>query len=286
MATLNYRNDGPGGREVMDFKRKLERRGVPWSAVQKVHHVSAVRAVGGGSPGARLQAFNEFLQIMPRFDEIGQRNLIRDRVAARVGYDQVDRYIPKGELERVPVDAKIAELENNAMQSGRGVSVNPGENHAVHAKIHLEDAMQFVQALQQNAVEPQLAFAYLQLQLPHSSQHVQALSQDKSRQSEINQYNEVLNLMREAVENIGKQLAREEEAMMQAQQQQQQGGGIDPQTAMAIQKAQVEARLKMEQAQLDGQIKAADARQKMAIRDAEAAQKIREKRLAASDKTK
>ena len=287
VATLNYRSDEPGGREVLDFRRKLERRGVPWSAVQKVYNVSAVRAIGGGSPGARLQAFNEFLQIMPRFDEIGQRNLIRDRVAARVGYDQVDRYIPKGELERVPVDAKIAELENNAMQSGRGVSVNPGENHAVHARIHLEDAVQFVQALQQNAVDPQLAFAYLQLQLPHSSQHVQALAQDKSRQAEINQYNEVLNLMREAVENIGKQLASaQEQAMMQAQQQQQQGGGIDPQTAMALQKAQVEARIKMEQAQLDGQIRAADARQKLAIRDAESAQKIREKRLAASDKTK
>jgi len=283
VATVNYQMDEPGGREALEFRRRVERRGVPWKAVQKVYHVSAVRAIGGGSPGARLQAFNEFLQIMPRFDEVGQRNLIRDRVAARVGYDQVDRYIPKGEIERIPVDAKIAELENNAMQSGRGVSVNPGENHAVHAKIHLEDAAQFVQALQQNAVNPQLAFAYLQLQLPHSTQHVQALAQDKTRQNEVNQYSEILNLMREAVENVGKQLMQ---AQAEAQAAQQQGGGIDPQTAMAIQKAQIESRLKMEQAQIDSQIKVADARQKMAIRDAESAQKIREKKLAGSVRTK
>jgi hypothetical protein len=195
-----------------------------------------------------------------------------------VGYDQVDRYIPKGEVERIPVDAKIAELENNAMQSGRGVSVNPGENHAIHAQVHLQDAMQFIQALQQNAVDPRVAFAYLQLQLPHSGQHVQQLSSDRTREQEVGQYMEVLNQMREAVENIGKQLAAEQQAQQAAAQQSQ--NQIDPKTMIALQKAQSDAHIKMQQANLDSQIKVADARQKMAIRDAETAQKIRQKKLA------
>ena len=280
LATVKYRADEPGGREAIDFRKRVEARGVPWKAVEQVYRVTAVRAVGAGSSGARLLAFNEFMQILPRFDEVGQRNLIRDRVAARVGYDQVDRYIPKGEIERIPVDAKIAELENDAMQGGRAVSVNPGENHAVHARVHLEDSIRFLQALQQNQVDPKVAVSYLQLQYPHTMSHLQQLASDPTRKSEVGAANEVLNQMREAIQNIGNQIAAQERR--NAQMQGQMGGqqGIDPKLAAQLQKAQLESQIKMEQAKLDQQLQMADSQQKMAIRDAEAAQKIRQKSLA------
>lgn len=277
LAKVSYRADEPGGKEARDFRKRLETRGVPWEAVEKVYRVTAVRAVGAGSPGARMLAFNEFLQMLPRFDEIGQRNLIRDRVAARVGYDQVDRYIPKGEIERVPIDAKIAELENNTMQSGRGVSVNPGENHSAHAKVHLQDASRFLQALQQNQVDPRVAFGYFQLQYPHCVAHLEQLGGDPLRQGEIGAAKQVLNLMREAVENIGSQLEAEAK---KAQQSAPRGGGIDPQSAIAMQRAQVENEIKIQNARLGQQLKTADVQQKLAIRDAEAAQKIRQNSLA------
>jgi len=279
LATVNYRSDEPGGEEAIAFRERIEARGVPWKAVQKVYRVQAVRAIGAGSPGARMLAFNEFMAIMPRFDEVGQRNLIRDRVAARVGYDQVDRYIPKGEIERIPIDAKIAELENDAMQGGRGVSVNPGENHAVHVKVHLEDAARFLQALQQNQVDPKLAMSYLQVQYPHSTAHAEQLALDPSRSQEVGMAREILNQMREAVENIGKQLAAQAKREAQARASQQ-GGQVDPKTQLAIQKAQIDSQIKLQQSQLDQRLKAADVQQKMAIRDAEAAQKIRQKSLA------
>jgi len=279
LATVNYRSDEPGGEEAIAFRKRIEARGVPWKAVEKVYRVQAVRAIGAGSPGARMLAFNEFLAIMPRFDEVGQRNLIRDRVAARVGYDQVDRYIPKGEIERIPIDAKIAELENGTMQGGRGVSVNPGENHAVHTKVHLEDAARFLQALQQNQVDPKLAMSYLQVQYPHSTAHAEQLASDPSRSQEVGVAREILNQMREAVENIGKQLAAQAKREAQAQASQQ-GGQVDPKTQLAIQKAQIESQIKLQESQLDQRLKAADVQQKMAIRDAEAAQKIRQKSLA------
>jgi hypothetical protein len=279
LATVKYRSDEPGGEEAIEFRKRIEARGVPWKAVEKVYRVQAVRAIGAGSPGARMLAFNEFMAIMPRFDEVGQRNLIRDRVAARVGYDQVDRYIPKGEVERIPIDAKIAELENDAMQGGRGVSVNPGENHAVHAKVHLEDANRFLQALQQNQVDPKVAMSYLQVQYPHSTAHVEQLASDPSRREEVGIAKQILNQMREAVENIGKQLAAQAKREAQARASQQ-GGQVDPKTQLAIQKAQVDSQIKLQQSQLDQRLKAADVQQKMAIRDAEAAQKIRQKSLA------
>ena len=87
--------------------------------------------------------------------------------------------------------------------------------------------------------------------------------------------------MREAIENIGKQMEAEARRAAQAQAMQgNQGGGIDPKTAAAIQKAQVEAQIKMQNAKLDQQLKIADTQQRMAIRDAEAAQKIRQNSLA------
>jgi len=279
LATVNFRSDEPGGEEAIAFRKRVEARGVPWKAVEKVYRVQAVRAIGAGSPGARMLAFNEFMAIMPRFDEVGQRNLIRDRVAARVGYDQVDRYIPKGEIERIPIDAKIAELENGTMQGGRGVSVNPGENHAVHAKVHLEDANRFLQALQQNQIDPKTAMSYLQLQFPHSSAHVEQLGGDPSRKEEIGMARQILNQMREAVENIGKQLQAQAKRQAEAQAQNP-NGGMDPKTMLAVQKAQIESQIKLQESQLDQRLKAADVQQKMAIRDAEAAQKIRQKSLA------
>ena len=279
LVTVKYRADEPGGEEAIEFRKRIEARGVPWKAVEKVYRVQAVRAIGAGSPGARMLAFNEFMAIMPRFDEVGQRNLIRDRVAARVGYDQVDRYLPKGEVERIPIDAKIAELENDAMQGGRGVSVNPGENHAVHAQVHLEDANRFLQALQQNQVDPKVAMSYLQVQYPHSTAHVEQLASDPSRQEEVGVAKQILNQMREAVENIGKQLAAQAQREAQARASEQ-GGQVDPKTQLAIQKAQIDSQIKLQQSQLDQKLKVADVQQKMAIRDAEAAQKIRQKSLA------
>ena len=279
LATVNFRSDEPGGEEAIAFRKRVEARGVPWKAVEKVYRIQAVRAIGAGSPGARMLAFNEFMAIMPRFDEVGQRNLIRDRVAARVGYDQVDRYIPKGEIERIPIDAKIAELENDAMQGGRGVSVNPGENHAVHAQVHLEDANRFLQALQQNQVDPKVAMSYLQVQYPHSMAHVEQLASDPSRREEVGAAKQILNQMREAVENIGKQLAAQAQKEAQARASTQ-GGQVDPKTQLAIQKAQIDSQIKLQQSQLDQKLKVADVQQKMAIRDAEAAQKIRQKSLA------
>ena len=277
LVSVNYRKDEPGGEAALDFKRRVEARGVPWKAAQSVYRVTAVRAVGAGSPGARMLAFNEFMQILPRFDEVGQRNLIRDRVAARVGYDQVDRYVPKATIDRVPIDAKIAELENSAMQNGRGVSVQEGENHAVHLKVHLEDAVRFLQASQQGQVKDKILANYFQLAYPHGMAHFQAIANDETRQGEAKAAKEILNQMREAVENISKKL--EAEAKRQAEQQAKKPQ-IDPKIQMSLQKSKVDSEIKLRNAELDQRLKAADVRQRLAIRDAEAAQKIRKNSLA------
>jgi hypothetical protein len=105
--------------------------------------------------------------------------------------------------------------------------------------------------------------------------HVEALASDPTRKQEVAAAMQVLNLVREAVENIGKQMAAEAQRNPQTA-----GMDLDPKTASKLREAQVNSQIRLQQAQLDQQLRAAEAEQKMAIRDAEAAQKITQKRLA------
>lgn len=271
----------PGQVEAATFRQRLENRGVPWEAVLGVYDVDAVRAVGLGSPAARLTAFNEFLQLLPRFDEMGQINAIRDRVAARVGYDQVDRYLPNPTVKnRIPADAKIAELENSSMQSGRPVSVLPNENHSIHLAVHLREASPISEAVQNNQIQDkQGTLSYLTVLFQHAGEHLAKIAQDQTKQSEIGQANLAMNLIRESVTNLQRDV--EEDIRRQAEAQQQQAAeagayqGITPQMQMKMEEHQLDMQLRQEKAALENRFKEMEMKQKLALQDAQAAANLR-----------
>jgi hypothetical protein len=290
LALGNWREAQPGGDIAMKFHRRLRERGVPMQALKEVYDVTPMKAVGYGSAQARLLAYNEFMQMLPMLDETGRANVIRDRIAVRVGYDQVDRYAsPSAVPPRLPVDAKIAELENDSMQSGRSVTVQPGENHAVHLQIHAMDSVRFLQALQQNAVPQVEAFKYLSLSGPHMTAHLQQISSDVSRQAAVGQYKDIINKINQAVQRLGESLAREQrqqqEAMAQMQQKQLQDamqmqvddakGKLQAEYAVKIAKVQADAEIDKAASDAKIAIKSEEARQRMALRDAQTAQRLR-----------
>jgi hypothetical protein len=290
LALGNWREAQPGGDIAMQFHRRLRERGVPMQALKEVYDVTPMKAVGYGSAQARLLAYNEFMQMLPMLDETGRANVIRDRVAVRVGYDQVDRYAsPSAVPPRLPIDAKIAELENDSMQSGRSVTVQPGENHAVHLQIHAMDSVRFLQALQENAVPPVEAYKYLSLSGPHMTAHLQQISSDVSRQAAVGQYKDIINKINQAVQRLGESLAREQrqqqEAMAKAQQQQFEQAmkmQIDDVQAKAqadyaakLAKVQADAAIQQESSRTRLRLKEEEAKQRMALRDAQTAQKLR-----------
>ena len=301
LSRNTWKENELGGKVALEFHRRLRARGVPIEALQRVYDVTPLKAVGYGSAQARLLAYNEFMQMLPMLDETGRANVVRDRIAVRVGYDQVDRYAPPANVpQRLPVDAKIAELENDSMQGGRGVTVQPGENHAVHLQVHASDAVQFLTALEQNAVLPAEAFKYLSLSGPHMATHLQQIAGDVSRQALAGQYKDIVNRVNQATQRLGEQLAREQrqqqEAMARMQQQQLQQA-FQMQVDDVKAKAQAEYAVKLAKVQADAQIdkaasdakiaiKSEEARQRMALRDAQTAQKLRaqaeKKRVAAS----
>ena len=290
LARLDWKVGEPGADAALSFHKRLKERGVPKEALKLVYDVTPQKAVGYGSASARLLAYNEFMQMLPMLDETGRANVIRDRIAVRVGYDQVDRYAPaKNAAPRLPIDAKIAELENDSMQSGRSVTVQPNENHAVHLQIHAMDAVRFLQALEQNAVAPMDAFKYLSLQTPHMSMHLQVIKGDRTREVQYGQYKDILNKMNQAVQSLGNQISKaqrdEQEAMMKAQQQQAEqamqmqidGVRMEAQSEYALKLAKVQADAQIDQSASVSRlrIKEEEAKQRMALRDAQTAQKLR-----------
>ena len=270
-----------GSEEAKKFRKRLEERGVPWQAVKEVYNVDPVRAIGLGSPAARLTAFNEFMQLLPRFDELGQVNAVRDRIAARVGYDQVDRYLPNPTVKnRTPIDAKIAELENGSMQAGKMVSVMPSENHAIHLAVHLRETQPIVQAVQTNQVQDkQNTMMFLSMIYEHCNEHLVRIANDKTKQGEIGQAKLAMNLLREAVVNLQRDVEEDIRQASEAQQQAalEQGAvqPISPQMQMKMQEHQLDMQLKQERAAMEARFKEMELKQKLALQDAQAAANLR-----------
>ena len=260
----------------MAFRKWVTRQGVPWKAVKDVFNVTPVRAVGYGSPTARMAAFERMLKIFPQLDPTGQSNLVRDIVIQNVGQDMADRYKSRGQ-PRLGIGASIAELQNDAMQAGRQVAVRGDEDHFSHVIVHAPDAMQFVQALQQNQVDPMLALQYLTLQEIHTNEHLQFLQGDEMHANEIAEVKHIMGLVHETVEALSKQAASGQLPGQQPppeQQGQQQQQGPDAEVQMKVQKHQLELQMAQERHELEMQILQKKADQELAIKDARAASDI------------
>ncbi len=177
----NLKQSDPGGEEVWAFKQRCHTRGVPDDMLEDITSwVEPMRAVGFGSPANREATFDEFMQYYGSLDPVGQNNLLRDRFAQKVGYAQVDRYVPSVELNgRVPVDAEVAELQNAAMSMGIPVSVMPNDHHILHLQAHLPSLEADLTNLEQGQGKsnPQLLQVAI-IKTQHAAQHMQLLKPD------------------------------------------------------------------------------------------------------------
>lgn len=264
----------PGGEEVSDFINRCTRRGVPVEAIFAIDigSVSAVRAVGAGSETNRLMAFDEFMQMMSAFDDTGKRNLMRDRVAARVGYDQVNRYIQPIGMESRPLpDEKVAELENNNFQLGMNVSVKPNENHLVHARVHNALITDMVQRVDKGEMALEQVVQPLVNLVQHQEQHLQLVQVDRTVEQEVAQYRAELQRSGEFVYNgMEKLKAASQKAGQSASEQ----PSMDPKLQQKLSEHQLRMQMKQEEFALMQQMKMAESQQKIAIEDAKAAQVI------------
>lgn len=295
----------PGGREVFDFRKRCMNRGVPFEAlVDPTSWIEPFRAIGYGSPGNRMLAYDRMMQKFGQLDPVGQNNLIRDSIAQDVGYAQVDRYAPEiGANGRQPVDAEIAALQNAAMSAGVPQPVLPNDHHIIHVTTHQPGIEDDLSNLESDQGDPQTLLQVVQLKIQHIAQHMRLLKSDSLQKEIVSELNRKFNNEAERVQ-AALLHAQREAAKAQAGAQTP-GSGAQPPGNGAQQpagppppsKEQLAADAHSAKLQQDGEAHAQqmqhnqekhalslkildeDARQARAIKDSEAAAKLREKTL-------
>lgn len=267
-----------GSREILEFKERCLMRGVPPEAIAMIDidSVRPLRAIGSGSESARLLATDELTQLMPGFDEYGRKAAIRDRVAARFGYDLADRYAPSPNAEARPViDVKVAMLENNEMRSGSSIAILPNENHLEHSKIHLTALGEVAGAIESGEAPVEQVVDYMVTLFGHTTEHVEYVSQDTTIPEEGAMLRQALQQFGEVVNNSVKQVQRmREQAAEQGSEQQAAPDDVGMQLQQKFQEHQVKLQMMQEVHNAKLNMRAAEVRQKMALRDAEVASKI------------
>ncbi len=263
------KSNDPGGREIWDMRRRCVARGVPIEAIYSAKRVEPMRALGMGSPTNRLMALDEFMQYYGSLDTVGQNNLLRDRFAQKVGYSQVDRYVPRVAAGgRQPLDLEIAELQNAALSAGVPVSVLPNDQHILHLQQHLPSLTNDLDFIEAGQATPQL-LAAAKAKLAHITKHNQLLKPDKLQGATVSelarQYNNAAERVQSALEHADRQTAKQVAA-------------DPPRTDKLVENEQLhQQKLKQmsEDHLLSQKITQEKADQRRAINDAEEAAKLR-----------
>lgn len=297
MVAPGLQQNHPGGVEAYKFKARVMSRGVPAQALTHVIRVLAVRSIGMGSPAQRLLALDEITQLGPQLDEVGRRNALRDRIAARVGYANVDRYVPKLESSvRPPVDQKFANLENSLILLGQAVPVNSNDNHMTHMTVHLYGMQNAMNSVKGGVTNPMVGLQQVTIYIQHCQAHLSPLSQDPTRIREVKLFNKTLNIVEGWITELQHNIAEMQQAAaagqtpssdgtggapIQGASPTQQGGqpAQDPKTEQLMRASLVKQQIMQQESLTKQKIMSAEASQRMGLDDARYAR--RESRSAA-----
>jgi hypothetical protein len=160
-------------------------------------------------------------------------------------------------------------MENGVMHAGQHVMIADGQQHAVHAGVHIESMellIQMANQLYQASPAPSGIAAmiktqqYLQICVPHTQAHLQLLAEDKVHQNEF----QALRTRMGSMQNYVKQI----DAIVQQGQEQQAG------LANAQQGAQTKEQIKLQQAQAEIGIERAMAASKISNQQAKTMSQI------------
>jgi len=279
-ANPNLIEEDHGGREALRFQEACMDRGVPAAAMLDIDTVRATRSIGQGSSAARMQAMELIGQYLPQLPESNRKRVINANIAAIAGQTGVETFGIPEEVKPDGNDLSIASLENNALQQGGQVLIDPDQNHYTHLTVHMQFAGSLVQAVQQQQVDPRQVSGAMQAAIPHMLSHLQFLQEDPTRQEQHDAMNEQLSELMKIADQLNKyaqQIDEQEQAQMA---QQQQGQQQDPKAMVAMNKIELD-RMK---AQNDLQIKSAKAQHMMQLSDKKTAQKLMIERVKVAQK--
>jgi hypothetical protein len=219
-------------KDAIEFQRRCKERGVPVQAMMDIDFVEATRTVGQGSQFAKQQLLGSLLSLSGALPEGGKINLLKDYIAAQVGQQMVDRYLPtQVQSSRTQDQAALAVLEHASLHQSNMPVVTDTQDHVIHIETHMAAANQAASSLQSGG-NPEEIMLFMQGIGQHVQNHLQRLSTDPARRQQVDGYAQNLQELGKTIEQLGQMLQQQQQGQAQMQQAQAIQQGTDPKTAL------------------------------------------------------
>lgn len=240
---------------AIEFQQRCINRGVPKEALLDIDFVQATRTVGQGSQFVKQQILGGLLGIAGMLPSSGQQNLLQDYVAAQVGQQMVDRYVPQSESDAKTQDqVALATMEHASLHMGNPAVVTDTQNHVVHATIHLQAAQEAANSLQAGG-DQQSILLFLTAIHDHVAQHIQRIAANPVQKNLVPVFEKQLQELEQVIQELTAHVQEQAKAAQQMQQAQAIQSGQDPKTAILAAQTQ-------QQIMRDNQIAMADIQRK------------------------
>ena len=216
-----------GNSQSAVLARKMQQKcidqGVPKEAFDHIEEVTAVRSVGAGSAAARLNAFQTIMQyIWPNTTDDRRISIERDLTSTLVGYDLTDRYARSQDDNQAPNnDESFATTESDLLTMGGQALAASGQNHVLHAQMHMKRGGELQQAIEGRQMAPDQGYSSLRNLISHVNDHLKFLSTNpmlkgqyaelQKSLNELVQYAKHLAAIIQQVKDSGKQPTPEEQ---------------------------------------------------------------------------
>lgn len=160
-ACKDNASEAPWAKMAREFRKRMDKKGVPKEALKHICEVRAKVNAGKGSASAQLHSLMTLMQtVYPATSQDRKTAILRDITAALFGYSNVDRYAPSINDNDMPDnDDSFIVLENDALSNGGNALAAPKQNHANHLKSHLARGAEIYQAVVQEQMDPQAGYA-------------------------------------------------------------------------------------------------------------------------------
>jgi len=266
-----------GGKLAKEFVERCRRDGVSIDELRDFENVTAVRAIGNGSPSMRNDAADQLLAISSGLDEKGKLAALREKILSiqGVGYHAADRFLPKGE-PRQTVDHQLANIENALFRLGQPAVITGEQNHVAHLSAHFPFLLEVIEAIKAGQLPPEQALPILRPATQNATEHVLKLSENAMRQVEAGEMRKRLQNVTAFVNQLDQQVTErmlKEQRDMEAQS----GEQPDPRQTFELQKMQLAVQEQQEKARGNRELhdqRMEQIRANMALTDLKAARSM------------
>lgn len=256
LCNPNYSDKWPGGKEAKAFRDRLVMRGFDLALLPFIDFdgITVNQAVGSGSGAARIGRLESLRELSPEYDDVGRYNLTRDLTAAALGgdYDAANRYMPERPGTRPPVDAQIADLENNLIKLGQEPTIEVNQDNFAHLSRHVPFLGQMIESVEKSEVPLEEIIEPMVLCYYHASDHLEAVEGSMVMQEQVADYRQALQQMGAFVVNAQRKILAEQ--MREAEKMQEEGAQQGQQMDPALQEKAIAARIKLESMQTEHEL--------------------------------